>query len=124
MKMQKLASITLILIGAIWLLYAYPMRIANEAAAYSDAMQLESDLKEWAGRSASEEAVDEIFSDSDSLKLGGEAENRSFRRMISDMIERCSVPGWPGVLAVITGVVTLAGSFCRKNRQTESGPLE
>ncbi len=117
--MPKLPSITLILIGALWLFYAYPVRTANETAAVSDAMQLEADLKGWADNNATKEAVDEIFSDGYSLKLGGETKNRSFRQMIRDTVARSSVPAWPGVLAVVTGAVTLVVSVSQQNRKTE-----
>ena len=89
----------------------------NAAAAESDARHFEAKLMIWAERHAAEGAVDEIFSDDGSLKLGGESEHGNFRQMIRETVSKSSVPVWPGLFEFISGLVILVTASRRQDRQ-------
>lgn len=117
MKMLKLSGAILVLMGGMWLFYAIPVRSSNAAAAESDARHFEAKLMIWAERHAAEGAVDEIFSDDGSLKLGGESEHGNFRQMIRETVSKSSVPVWPGLFEFISGLVILVTASRRQDRQ-------
>lgn len=119
--LSRLPNTALIALGLLWLIYAIPLRSAIETAAVSDAMALESNLKQWADEHADVAAVEEIFDDHHSLKLGGESETRNFRQMIRDISQRGAVPVWPGIIALILGGFLLIQSRSPRNDISKQG---
>ncbi len=105
--MNKISQIILLLFGLLWVVYAIPVRSANETGAVSNAMQLEHDLRIWANQHADEDAVDEIFGPDNKLLLGGEFRNRDVQQMIRATVARSSIPAWPGWLAIISALIGL-----------------
>ena len=110
--MNRVQPIALILLGVIWMFYSVALPMASETAAVSDAMQLESDLKNWADWKVREgklrkEDVLEIYPEGYSLKLGGENPNHNFREMVADISTRNPLPIWPGLIALILGIMGL-----------------
>jgi hypothetical protein len=104
--------------------YSVALPMASETAAVSDAMQLESDLKNWADSKVREgklknKDVLEIFPENYSLKLGGENPNHNFREMVADIATRNPLPTWPGILLLGLGTWGLFRP-CRTKPQIQS----
>lgn len=113
---------TLILLGAFWILYSIVMPMAARANAYSHAAAFMSDLHEWALEKVQEgklkdDDIDDIFPRGDSIRFGGENPKKNFHEMISDISVSSAPPVYPGIVAVIIGLLGLVSSFTDKRKR-------
>ena len=86
------------------------MPSVNGTRAFSNTMQLEADLKAWTSEKASEGKLDqndvhEIFSEEQVLRFGGGTSESNFHEMIEDIVYSSAPPVWPGVVALLVGIL-------------------
>ena len=76
----------------------------------SHAMQLETELKNWADEKISQgkltqDDVQEIFPDDYSLRFGGESPTKNFREMMEHVAVSSAPPIWPFFIIAGVGIV-------------------
>lgn len=127
--MKVLMSVTLILLGILWIYCAIFVPYVMHARAMSDAMHFEAALNSWAAGKVNDgklqpSDIEEIFPEGRSLLIGGENANQNFEEMVENIAQSCAPADWPGILSVLIGAAGVVSCFRKPAKIQAEGATE